>query len=427
MDCEYVLSSMAELGEITPVEYSVAMHHEPTYRIFRDIVDNNRSFEFTDVAREVRNSLETMDEELRTEYYRMAATDADRFLRTISGRVAEESTSHLRDSNIEPLAVAAEPQIEISPNVINDSAITSNRLVIYTPGSSIHVVSNLDSVDSVQVRYTNVSNITTSIISRYNSEYQILRTCDTFNGTYIATNNVTINTTATFSTCGTNIYYYDGTNIVCPTVGEYIPYDLERDRKDRAIKNRLKVQSAKSAIKKALKLIDGIGFGKEISVFLQGDSIEVSHDESDLKFVITKYNNSLIDKTINASFSTPYKLELYTKSNVYVANLCVYIKDTPILDQVLAIIMYIRSGSEQDVLNKANFFKKTTDESLIDSLLMTHPYLAKKFRDRSGNNLDSFGICTPEHTEYINIYNRVNEDISQQLQQIIVNQNEYSL
>ena len=64
---------------------------------------------------------------------------------------------------------------------------------------------------------------------------------------------------------------------------------------------------------------------------------------------------------------------------------------------------------------------------VIDSLLMTHPYLAKKFRDRSGNNLDSFGICTPEHTEYINIYNRVNEDISQQLQQIIVNQNEYSL
>ena len=27
---------------------------------------------------------------------------------------------------------------------------------------------------------------------------------------------------------------------------------------------------------------------------------------------------------------------------------------------------------------------------VIDSLLMTHPYLAKKFRDRSGNNLDSF-------------------------------------
>lgn len=33
MDCEYVLSSMAELGEITPVEYSVAMHHELTHSV----------------------------------------------------------------------------------------------------------------------------------------------------------------------------------------------------------------------------------------------------------------------------------------------------------------------------------------------------------------------------------------------------------
>jgi hypothetical protein len=100
-------------------------------------------------------------------------------------------------------------------------------------------------------------------------------------------------------------------------------------------------------------------------VFLGGDDIEVSHPESMFKFVLTKYNNSLINKTIEAGISTPYKLQLFTKTNVHVANLCVILKDTPVLDQVLAVSMFVRTGDEDYILERANWSAITDDEDTL--------------------------------------------------------------
>jgi hypothetical protein len=149
----------------------------------------------------------------------------------------------------------------------------------------------------------------------------------------------------------------------------------ERDR-------RLSIHKAKSSIKKALKLIDNMGFGDEIRVFIGGDEIVVDNPQSIFKFVL-KRGASLIERTISPGYSTPYSLELLTKDDIHVANLCVYLKDTPVLDQVLAIALYIKTGNEEDVLEKANWFNRTNDNGVRR---LVHEY-NPKFGRKLGFNL----------------------------------------
>ena len=187
--------------------------------------------------------------------------------------------------------------------------------------------------------------------------------------------------------------YWTG-NVWTSTSGNYIntPVDWSQVRKMVA---PVVKKSTKSAIKRALKLMIGMGFEEDVRIFLNGDSIEVAHPDSLLKFVITKYNDSLIRRTEYPGYSTPYKLELYTKSNVHVANLCVYMKETPVLDQVLGVAMFIKSGSEEMILKQANWSSLTSDMELREILALEYPYLTDKLRlserriqDLQGNYLN---------------------------------------
>lgn len=167
-------------------------------------------------------------------------------------------------------------------------------------------------------------------------------------------------------------------------VYELTPEAEEQARKRRLLQERdraRKVHRAKGAIKRALKLIDSVGFGDDIRMFLRGDSIEISHPASLFKFIIHKQPyNGVIEKTIHAGIGTPYKLDLYTKTDVFVASLCVYLKDTPILDQVLAVTMFIKSGDEDVILNQANWFSLTDDEDTILEVAVRYPELENKLK-----------------------------------------------
>lgn len=177
----------------------------------------------------------------------------------------------------------------------------------------------------------------------------------------------------------------------------YVPPTEEEQRRSRAEyeKKRLHaVHRAKGSIKRALKLMDNVGFGNDIRIFLGGDDIEVSHPESMFKFVLTKYNNSLINKTIEAGISTPYKLQLFTKTNVHVANLCVILKDTPVLDQVLAVSMFVRTGDEDYILERANWSAITDDEDTLLEIGLYRSNLRGKFRHKRFSNPDIQDIFT---------------------------------
>lgn len=177
----------------------------------------------------------------------------------------------------------------------------------------------------------------------------------------------------------------------------YVPPTYEQQRRGRAEYEKKRfhaVHRAKGSIKRALKLMDNVGFGNDIRIFLGGDDIEVSHPESMFKFVLTKYDNSLINKTIEAGFSTPYKLQLFTKTNVHVANLCVILKDTPVLDQVLAVSMFVRTGDEDYILERANWSAITDDEDTLLEIGLYRSNLRGKFRHKRFSNPDIQDIFT---------------------------------
>lgn len=155
--------------------------------------------------------------------------------------------------------------------------------------------------------------------------------------------------------------------------------DWEEIRKKAAAPQIVK-KSTRNSIKRALKLMMGMGFEEDVRVFLNGDSIEISHPDSLFKFVITKYERSLIRHTERPGYSTPYRLELYTKSDVHIANLCVYMEETPVLDQVLGVAMFIKSGSEEMILSKANWSGLTDDMETREILALEYPYLEKKMQ-----------------------------------------------
>lgn len=141
----------------------------------------------------------------------------------------------------------------------------------------------------------------------------------------------------------------------------------------------------KNSIKRALKLLDNYGMEQDTKIFLKGDEVEVSHPDSLFKFVITKrrYNN-IISLTERPGHSVPFGLELFTKCEIHVANLCVYAKDTPMLDQLFMIAMYVKSGNEEDLLRKANFSCIMHDQELKEIIVSEVDYLGPKLLPKRG-------------------------------------------
>lgn len=183
----------------------------------------------------------------------------------------------------------------------------------------------------------------------------------------------------TTGTASTAIYI---TADSCPSRFVYYPRMDEPDRlrsqREYTRRRSAQVQTAKSAIKRALKLMDNVGFGNDVRVFLGGDTVEVCHPDSMFKFLLSKHRNNLIERTIHPGVATPYKLELYTKTDVHVANLCVYMVDTPILDQILALSMFIKSGDENHILETANWSCIIDDPVLLQSIALQAPSLSRK-------------------------------------------------
>lgn len=138
-------------------------------------------------------------------------------------------------------------------------------------------------------------------------------------------------------------------------------------------------KAAKSSVKRAIKLLDNFGMEKDTKIFLSGDEIEVSHPDSLFKFVITKrdYSN-ILRNAERPPASVPFRLELFTKTGLHVANLCVYAENTPMLDNLMVIAMYVKTGNEEDLLRTANYFQLTNDDKLKEILVLEHPFMENK-------------------------------------------------
>ena len=159
-------------------------------------------------------------------------------------------------------------------------------------------------------------------------------------------------------------------------------------------------RSARGAIKKALKLFERTEQLEAVTALVSGKEVTIAHADSAFKFILVPFAPGWLQRhTLQANGTAPFTIRLFTKTDVHLANLCVFFRDTPVLDQMLALMLYIQSGEESEVLKTANWFGVADAESVArelscagaDGLL---PKLAGRFSDSGAEGLDG-GVELP--------------------------------
>lgn len=153
-----------------------------------------------------------------------------------------------------------------------------------------------------------------------------------------------------------------------------------RRRKEAAGK-RKRTSLAKAAIKKATKLFQSLGQERNLTMLVSGHEVTLQHPDSAFKFVLRppEVEGWLVDRTQVGRTHTPYEIRLFTQDDVYLSRLCVYFDNTPVLDQLLALTLYVQSGDELKVLEKANWFGlENWTEEKSQHVLRAYPQLASK-------------------------------------------------
>lgn len=141
---------------------------------------------------------------------------------------------------------------------------------------------------------------------------------------------------------------------------------------------------ALAAIKKATKLFGRLGQSDNLRLMVSGHEITLEHEASPLKFLLrpSEVSGWLIERTVNPVSHTPYELSVWTKDNVFVSRLCVLMDHTPVLDQILALALFVKSGDELEILSKANWFGFGDEEGKA-VVLEHYPALATKFPQKA--------------------------------------------
>lgn len=138
----------------------------------------------------------------------------------------------------------------------------------------------------------------------------------------------------------------------------------------------------RAAIKKVTKLFANFNQENNLRMFVSGQEVVLSHPDSTLKFVLRPLGEPgwLEERSAKGRAHTPYDLSVLTKDDVFISKLCVYFNDTPVLDQLLAMALFVEAGEELKVLEKANFYGFSSDwRPAMTAITTAHPSLAKKF------------------------------------------------
>jgi len=129
---------------------------------------------------------------------------------------------------------------------------------------------------------------------------------------------------------------------------------------------------AKKAIKRGLKLLANFIPTEDINLFTSNDGFLVEANLFNYRF--RKGHTSIISHTLNpVSYHIPYDLIVLNKDNVELANMCMYFDETPMIDQIVSTILYIKSGNEKEILSTGNFYNKRPE-------FYKDPLIRKDFR-----------------------------------------------
>lgn len=120
-------------------------------------------------------------------------------------------------------------------------------------------------------------------------------------------------------------------------------------------------KKARKSITRAVELFGKFFNQKDIDGFIKGYEYIVEGDK--FNYRLTKGDRTnILHHTLNpSSIHIPYDLEITTKNNVVLAKACYLFENTPIIDQIIAFTMMIKSGNELEFIEKANLFQKSND------------------------------------------------------------------
>lgn len=123
-------------------------------------------------------------------------------------------------------------------------------------------------------------------------------------------------------------------------------------------RKRQKLKEAKKALNKGITMFKNL-FGSElITTFINGNSFVIEGQHYNYRF---KKNSSLLYYTENInSQNIQYDLEIMDKkTDLIYGKLCTVFKDTPIIDQIISVILHIQGGAELKILENTNVYNKT--------------------------------------------------------------------
>ncbi|HDR9103602.1 TPA: hypothetical protein QDB04_000322 [Burkholderia vietnamiensis] len=127
-------------------------------------------------------------------------------------------------------------------------------------------------------------------------------------------------------------------------------------------------KKARAAIKKACKLLTQVGAEENVRLLVSGKTVELSHPDSPFRFVLQAHETQgwLETQTVRPGVHVPYQLAVTTKDGKFLSRLCVLFSQTPVLDQLLALTMFVRAGDEAELLAKANWFGIEDKQFVLD-------------------------------------------------------------
>lgn len=337
MDAEYCIMSASELGELTPMEGFILFGASPAYEAIRTMVDNNLEMPDRFMENTARAFLDSTTQQERY-YWALRALPATDFgLKLVAERaegllrtkvltdlgIMEEGVSRFMDHFPERRAALKDVRITDGSQVTEQWA--RNMLNKHFIGFRRRLTADLALAEDAIVWYQQDDGATFRIMQRQQENMRQSR------------------------------QRLDAEILTVTGLAKEIIQ--QRKRKAQQQEGYLR-RKARAAIKKASELLCNLGQEENLKLFVSGKEVEISNESSPFKFVLRplKEANWLEQRSLKGHSHTPYDLALLTKDNIHLARLCVYFDETPVLDQLLALTLFVQAGDEQALLSKANWF-----------------------------------------------------------------------
>jgi hypothetical protein len=117
------------------------------------------------------------------------------------------------------------------------------------------------------------------------------------------------------------------------------------------------LRRGRKRINKACKLFQKLGYGSLLTSFANGKRVVLLCKTGlELRVQVLQGRRGIIAQSCETDhWTVPFKLEVVWQGAL-MGKLCVYARDTPVLDFLLALILHVESGSERELLSAGNWY-----------------------------------------------------------------------